>query len=184
MPLCTLESSPRIPEQVANAVQQVKQKCECPAEQNGEPDRAAEKPRGRDIGFRTARQGHEPIAQGNETQRQRRAGDPVQNRQRVADLPAIDSGVRRGRTGACGHQLKIDAAATEFPITEARRLRAFASADLGRRFRGRRRRSLCGRRCSHGIFGSRRHHESLPEIRDKRCIHKGLTSRVPHPSHI
>jgi hypothetical protein len=31
----------------------------------------------------------------------------------------------------------------------------------------------------------------LPEIRDKRCIHKGfdiahkdLTSRVPHPSHI
>src|ERR1700689_4117936 len=98
MARCALESPSCIPEQMADPVQQVKPERKGPAEQNDEPYGTFEKSRGRDIRNRPPRQGHEPIAQGNETQRQRSAGDPMQNRQRVADLPAVDSGVRRSRT--------------------------------------------------------------------------------------
>src|ERR1700722_2844699 len=61
--------------------------------------------------------------------------------------------------------LKINAAATQFPITQARGIRAFASADFRRRIRGSNLHSLAaqkfavrgGRQWRHGIFGSRRH---------------------------
>src|ERR1700728_2697594 len=86
-----LEAAPDIPAQMAYAVEQVKQKREGPAEQAREADGACEQARAGAVALLAARERDQPEAERQQAQAQGDSGESVQDRQGIADLPAINS---------------------------------------------------------------------------------------------
>src|SRR3984957_14005023 len=84
---------------MAYPIQEVVQKSKGPADQSQKPRGAREQFYGGAVGLLAAGERHQPEAQGAQTQRQGDPGQSVQNRQAVADLPAIDLQMRRRRAG-------------------------------------------------------------------------------------
>ena len=100
-----LEPQPHVPEQMAHAVEEMIQKREGPAEQSTRDRRGSRTARSAPVALLAARERDQPEAEREQSEAQGDAGDPVQDRQGIADLPAIDPEVRRQRPGACGHVL-------------------------------------------------------------------------------
>src|SRR5271156_3912595 len=84
-----LEAEPNVPAQMAYAVAQVKQKREGPAEQAHQAEGACEQARGGAVALLAARERDQPEAERQQAYAQGDARDPVQDRQGIADLPAI-----------------------------------------------------------------------------------------------
>ena len=99
------------------------------------PSGTCEPLRGHGIGMFAAGHRHQPIGQRQQTQGERDAGQAMQDRQAIADLPSIDlldAAKADERVRGVGAWLKIDAAAAQFPVAEARRLRPLAAAHFSR----------------------------------------------------
>ena len=183
MPLRALEAPARIPEQMPHAVQQVIQECEGPADEQQQA-RADLRTiaRGRGIGFARRRPATPASSsEASRPERQRDTGQSMQDRQGVADLPSIDSQMRRSgrvRAGiivprrrmgcACvknrcsGHAVPNRRSASA-PALRVRPPRARGSS---RRWRRRRRQGAArggAGGCSADLRGSSVTGESLPE---------------------
>src|ERR1700688_1429542 len=92
---------------MAHAVQQVVHEGKSPTDERDQSERTREQFRGRKIGLLAAGQRYQPIAEREESQRQSNPGQPMQNRQAIADLPSIDAQVRRSWSGACWHNRSV-----------------------------------------------------------------------------
>ncbi len=157
------------------------------------PSGLAKQPRGGGIGIRSARQRHEPIAQGDAAPSASAAPvKPMQNRQRVADLPAINPGMRRSGTDACGHHLLLRLALSASAVknrcsghgvpnrqnASAPDLRVRQSRAAAYAVRLRRRRAAFEGSESSGVDIT---DESLPENRGKRGIRQGVDIAAAAP---
>src|SRR5277367_668925 len=77
MALRTLETPACVPEQMPYAVEEVIPEGERPTDEEQQTDGACEYRRRRGVASRTSRQGHQPVAKRDQTDRQRRSGESV-----------------------------------------------------------------------------------------------------------
>src|ERR1700692_1429026 len=107
-----------------------------PADQEQDSERTPQDSDGRTVGGVASCQGNQPIGKRHDPERQGDAGQAMQYRQRIADLPAVDADMRRKRPGAYGHdqasslRLEINTAAPQFPVPVPRGLRSLPAADF------------------------------------------------------